>query len=199
MKDTEKKYQAGNEALLLLEQGHLESAYALLHQHRIAVDLQALAGLIADCARQAAVAKEKGEIRSATMLRRRVESLTMFRDQGVITEKCISFCMLAEGYRGKILIVSVKGNWIEARTCLRSGDDWHIEILKSFEEEVYDYGFENFQIIPRGGAFAAFRQDGSIVLSGSSEAFGPCPMETAAGLIRTTYPGRRVYCSDIGR
>ncbi len=199
MKDTEKKYQAGNEALLLLKQGLLESAHAVLNKHQLVVDLQALEGLIADCGKQAQAEKEKGEIRSAIKLRRRVASLTMFRDQGVVTEKCISGCMLAEGYRGKILLVSVKGNWIEARTCLRSGDDWHIEILKSFEEEVHDYGFENFQITPRGGAFAAFRQDGGIVLSGSSEAFGPCPMETAARLIRTRYPGRRVYCSDIGR
>ena len=93
-------------------------------------------------------------------------------------------------------LVFVKGDCIPGRTFLRSGDDWHREILRSFEEEVRSYGFEKYQCSSRGGAFAKFKPDGSIVLYGSSEEFGPCRKEDALMLVLTSYPYRNVHWSD---
>jgi hypothetical protein len=63
---------------------------------------------------------------------------------------------------------------------------------------VQDYGFENFEITPKGGAFAHFQTDGTIVLSGTSEAFGRCSREAATQLVQTAFPDRSVYWSETG-
>ena len=190
MSDTRK------EVLQLIHQGLMESAWALLNRHNIALDTLPLTGLIEDCLKRAKTLKSDGNVRSSMQYQRRAFALTILRDKGLLSVTIIPPVVLPEGYCGKILLVFIKGDCISERTCLRSGDDWHREILRSFEEEVHDYGFENFQISPQGGAFAEFQPDGTIALSGSSEEFGMCRREDAIQLIQTAYPDRNTHWSD---
>ena len=116
----------------------------------------------------------------------------LLNETGKLSRAVITRVVLPEGYRGKFILADVSGRNIQSWTCLRSGDDWHREILRSFGEELSDYGFENYQIAPQGGAYAEFEQDGAITLFGSSDDFGQCDMQMAANLIEKAYPGRRV-------
>ena len=62
------------------------------------------------------------------------------------TGKPISPVILPEGYKGKILLVSVSGNGIEEMVILRSGDLWHREILRNTEKEIRDLGYSNARV-----------------------------------------------------
>jgi len=194
MSDTRK------EALQLIHRGLLESAQALLRQHNITLDKPVLTELILDFQKQAETEKKANNIRASIQYQRRTASLEMLREGNHISGTVLPTAVLPEGYCGKIMLVLVKGDCISERTCLRSGDDWHREIVRSFEEEVHDYGFEKFIISPQGGAFAEFQLDGTIALSGSSEEFGRCRREDAIQLIQTAFPDRNtVWCDMIGR
>ena len=115
-------------------------------------------------------------------------------EKGEMSGVVIPRVALPEGYCGKILLAYVNGKKIQGGTYLRSGDDWHREILRRFDEELEDYGFENYCITPLGGAYAEFEQDDTITLSGSSDDFGRCDMQKAVELIKEAYPGRKVRC-----
>jgi len=194
MSDTRK------EVLQLIRRGLLESAQALMRHHNITSNKPALTELILECQKQAETEKKVNNIRASIQYQRRTASLEMLRDGNYISGTVLPTALLPEGYCGKILLVFVKGDCISERTCLRSGDDWHREILRSFEEEVHDYGFEKFQISPQGGAFVEFQPDGTIALSGSSEEFGMCRREDAIQLIQTAYPDRNTHWpGTIGR
>jgi len=184
------------QVLRLIHQGLLESAKALVDRHDIALDAPALTGLIEDCLQRVEAFQIDGDIRSGIRYQRRAAALAMLRDTGHLSGTVIPPVELPEGYCGKIMLLFMQGDCIAARTCLRSGDDWHREILRSFKDEVRDYGFETFQISPRGGAFAEFPPDGSIVLFGASEEFGRCPREDAIQLIQAAFPDKRVHWSD---
>ena len=51
--------------------------------------------------------------------------------------------VLPEGYNGKILLVSIGGPGVKECVILRSGDDWHREILRNTEVEMQDYGISS--------------------------------------------------------
>jgi D-3-phosphoglycerate dehydrogenase len=104
----------------------------------------------------------------------------------------ISPVILAEGYNGKILLVSVSGDGIEKAILLRSGDLWHREILRNTEAEIKNLGFENALVHELGGALVRFEPDGRITIYGASQEFGACDKEHAAELVRDMFPGRRV-------
>ena len=120
----------------------------------------------------------------------------MLEGEGRLTGTVIPSVVIPAGYRGKFLLAIVKGDCIPERTFLRSGDDWHREILRSFADEVRDFGFENFQVFPLGGAFAEFLADGTIILSGFSEEFGRCSRESAMRLVQKAHPDRTVMWSE---
>ena len=122
--------------------------------------------------------------------------MKLLKDTGCLSETVIPLVALPAGYCGKIMLISVQGDCIAPLTCLRSGDDWHREIVRSFEEEVRDYGFENVSIFPRGGAFVEFQAEGGVVLFGSSEEFGSCRRQDALQLIQVAFPERPVHWSD---
>ena len=106
----------------------------------------------------------------------------------------IPLVMLPEGYRGKILLVSVTAGE-ENRVILRSGDLWHREILRNTEAEVRTLGFAEALVAELGGAHLRFEEDGSILIWGVSEEFGACDREYAAALVRSAWPDRKVSVS----
>ena len=183
-------------SLRLIQKGHLESAHAVLAHHDIALEGKVLTGLIEDCLKRSRSSRADGSIRTAIRYERRAAALTILRDADHISAKVIPSVGLPKGYCGKIMLFVATGAVIPERMFLRSGDDWHREILRNFEEEVRDYGFETFQITPQGGAFAEFQPDGAIVLFGSSEEFGGLKREDAIQLVQTAFPNRHVHWSD---
>jgi len=100
--------------------------------------------------------------------------------------------ILPEGYRGKILLVSISGDGIEDKIILRSGDLWHREILRNTEAEIRDFGIHNPRVYELGGAHLRFETDGTIIIHGTSEQYGACDKEYAAKLVSNKFPGRRV-------
>jgi len=100
--------------------------------------------------------------------------------------------ILSEGYKGKILLVSISGDGIEDKVILRSGDLWHREILRNTEAEIRNLGIRDARIYELGGAHLRFEPDGTIIIYGNSQQYGACDKEYAAGLVRNEFPGRRV-------
>jgi hypothetical protein len=182
--------------LQYIHQGLLESAFALLVGNDSIQASLALESPIKDCLKHANTLKNAGNIRQSIQYQRRATSLTMLRDTGRLSGTVIPSVVLPERYCGKIMLAWAEGVCLQGRTFLRSGDDWHREILRSFEAEMQDYGFENFQITPKGGAFVHFQTDGTVALSGSSEEFGRCSREEALQLVQTAFPDRTVYWSE---
>ena len=174
----------------------METALERLAGRGLVLETQRLNRVIEACLQRAQAFENDGDMRASIRYRRRATALDVLKETGSLSAAVIAHVVLPEGYRGKIMLVRVQGGCIPARNCLRSGDDWHREIVRGFEEEVRDYGFENVLISPLGGACAEFRSDGVIVLSGSSEEFGPCRREDALKMVQETYPGRTVFWSD---
>ena len=179
-----------------MQQGRLESACALLVAHNIVLDTHALTRLIGGCLKRVKTSRNEGDIRTSIRYQHRATALAMVRDAGRLSGAVIPSVVMPDGYCGKVMLAFVKGDCIPGRTFLRSGDDWHREILRHFEEELRSYGFEKFQFSPQGGAFAEFQPDGSIALYGSSEEFGPCRQEDALMLVQTAFSDRNVHWSD---
>ncbi len=97
-----------------------------------------------------------------------------------------------EGYRGKILLIRIVGGKANGFVCLRSGDEWHREILKNTNKEIQDLGFENSMLVPAGGAWVRFDEGGTIIVYGSSDEFGTCDKKKAADLISSAFPGKKI-------
>ena len=104
----------------------------------------------------------------------------------------ISPVILPEGYKGKILLVSVSGDGIENTVLLRSGDLWHREILRNTKEEIKNLGLQNVQVHELGGAHVRFESDGTITIFGISQEYGACDKEYAAKLVQAEFPERCV-------
>jgi hypothetical protein len=100
--------------------------------------------------------------------------------------------ILPEGYSGKILLVSISGAGFEDKIILRSGDLWHREILRNTEAEIRNLGFHEAGVFELGGAHLRFEPDGTIVIHGTSEQYGACDKEYAAGLVTDEFPDRRI-------
>ena len=97
---------------------------------------------------------------------------------------------LPEGYVGKILLVLLTGGGFDETVCLRSGDDWHREILHNTRAEIADLGFPDAQVHPLGGAHAGFESDGSIVIWGTSDESAAATRIWPPAIARA-YPGER--------
>ncbi len=100
--------------------------------------------------------------------------------------------ILPEGYNGKILLVSVSSDRIDKTVILRSGDLWHREILRNTVNEIRNHGIADAQVHQLGGALVRFEPDGTIIIYGRSQEFGPCDKAYAAELILNLFPKRRV-------
>ena len=100
--------------------------------------------------------------------------------------------ILPEGYTGKILLVSISGAGFEDKIILRSGDLWHREILRNTEAEIRNLGCHEAGVFELGGAHLRFEPDGTIVIHGTSEQYGACDKEYAAGLVTDEFPDRRI-------
>ena len=111
-------------------------------------------------------------------------------------DKRIPEAMLPEGYNGKFLLVSIGGAGGEDGVLLRSGDDWHREILRNTEVEIQGYGINAARLQELGGAWVKFDEEGNIVIYGISDEFGACDKSVAAMLLRRLYPGRTVRFVD---
>jgi CO/xanthine dehydrogenase Mo-binding subunit len=100
--------------------------------------------------------------------------------------------ILPEGYKGKILLVSVSADRLKKTVLLRSGDIWHREILRNTETEIKGLGFENVRVHELGGAMVRFEADGAITVYGASQEFGSCDKEFAAEIIRKKFRKRAI-------
>ena len=105
-------------------------------------------------------------------------------------EVLIPAVVLPEGYRGKILLLSIAVGK-ERMVALRSGDLWHREILRNTEAEIRALGL-SAQVHELGGAHLRFEPDGSILIGGGSDDFGACDLHAAASLVKTLWPDRTI-------
>lgn len=132
------------------------------------------------------------QFRSANRLNRIITALKSLQQQGPDPACILDPVILPQGYHGKILLVSVSGGIIQNSVILRSGDQWHNEILRETQAEIKDLGLISSDAYPLGGAWARFEKDGSILIWGTSDQFGACDKETAAQLVRNTYSDRNI-------
>jgi hypothetical protein len=116
----------------------------------------------------------------------------LFRKHECAQQTLIAPVDLQEGYQGKILLVRIVGGKAHGNVCLRSGDEWHREILQKTKREIQDLGFEDSHVVPVGGAWVRFEKDTTVVVYGSSDEFGDCNKKTAAALISSAFPGRQI-------
>jgi hypothetical protein len=174
----------------------LESAVAVMKAFHVALSASDFELIIESFKTAAECERSKGEIRSANRLDRRKKAVEIFLDHGLDPKRLVPPVILSEGYVGKILLMAISGGVLNGWVCLRSGGDWHREILTDTQEEIQDQGFENALVDPVGGAFVRFEANGSIEVYGISDEFGGCDKQTAASLIRLAFPERRVI---IGR
>ncbi len=170
----------------------LESASAAMKAYCVSLSGSDLEPVIESFKTAAEHERSKGEIRSANRLDRRKKAVEVFRDHGLDSKRLFAPAKLPEGYNGKILLVAISGGVLNGRVCLRSGGDWHREILTDTQEEILDLGLENALVDPVGGAFVRFEDNGSVEVYGISDEFGGCDKKAAADLIRQTFPGRKV-------
>lgn len=172
----------------LLRAGKLESAQDATTRYQVALDDSACHQLSEELEKDLRRKRNQGEIRAFNRLKRRIQALEVFLDRGLDPQKLVPSVDLPAGYHGKILLAAVSGGMADGLLCLRSGDDWHHEILRSTQEEIRDLGFDHAIVVPAGGASVRFDPEGDIVVYGSSDAFGTCDKQIAAGLIRKAFP-----------
>jgi len=177
----------------LLKEGRLETMQSLLDRDGIEPDRLLIDASIQYLAREAKAAHDKGEIRWGNRLDRRAGALTLFADYGLDPERLIRQAVLPLGYCGKILLISIDGGIVPNRICLRSGDQWHREILNDAMEEMADLGFENVAVEPAGGAWVRFKEREELVIYGGSDDFGTCNKQTASILIASLYPNHKIW------
>jgi hypothetical protein len=180
----------------LIKEMRLEEVIQSLKREGGRMDSAAVKAMILGYEAQARRSRETGEIGEARRLTRRAAALSGLLAHGPDPARVVAEVELAEGYRGKILLVLLKGGVFEGALCLRSADDWHREILHNTQVEMKDLGFLHTRVHPLGGAFAGFEADGSIVIWGTSDEYGCCDKEEAARMIARVYPERKVRIED---
>jgi hypothetical protein len=184
------------DATSLLREMRLAAAIRLLKQSECVVDSAAVRAMILGYESQASRMQAAGETGEARRMARRAAALNGLLVHGPDPAQLVAETELPEGYVGKILLVLLTGGGFDDTVCLRSGDDWHREILHNTRSEIADLGFPDAQVHPLGGAHAGFDSDGSIVIWGTSDEFGCCDKDLAARLIAQAYPGRTVRIEE---
>jgi hypothetical protein len=175
-----------------LSAGKFESAWDIMKERDVSKDDLDCHKVINDLERDVRYETTNGDIRAVNRLKRRILALKAFQEYGLDPQKLISLVDLPDAYHGKVLLVHIVGGNAHGFVCLRSGDDWHREILQNTKEEIQDLGFENADVVPAGGAWVQFYPDGAIIVYGSSEEFGACDKEVVADLIDSAFPAKRI-------
>ena len=170
----------------------LEAAVRFLKRSGCKVDSAAVKAMIQGYETRASQMQAAGEAGEARRLARRAAALNGLLSHGPDPARMVAETELPEDYTGKILMVLLTGGGFDDTVCLRSGDDWHREILHNTRAEIADLGFPDAQVHPLGGAYAGFDSDGSVVIWGTSDEYGCCDKEEAARLIARAYPGRTI-------
>ena len=180
----------------LLREMQLEAAIRLLKRSGGGVDAAAVRAMILGYETRASQMQATGEPGEARRMARRAAALNGLLVHGPDAAHMVAETDLPEAYVGKILMVVLVGGGFDDTVCLRSGDDWHREILHNTRAEIADLGFPGAQVHPLGGAYAGFDSDGSIVIWGSSEEFGCCDKVLAARQIARAYPEKTVRIEE---
>jgi hypothetical protein len=180
----------------LLREMRLAAAIRLLKQSGCEIDSAAVKALILGYETRASQMQAAGESGEARRMARRAAALNGLLIHGPDPAQMLAETELPEGYVGKILMVLLTGGGFDDMVCLRSGDDWHREILHNTRAEIADLGFPDAQAHPLGGAYAGFESDGSVVIWGTSDEYGCCDKELAARLVAQAYPGRTVRIEE---
>jgi hypothetical protein len=174
----------------------LEAVIRALKRSGAGVPAETIAPLVADYANRSRELLADGEIGEARRLARRAAALKSLLAHGPHPAQMVARVELSEGCGGKILMMALNGGGFADTVCLRSGDDWHREILRNTRAELKDLGFVHTRVDPLGGAYARFEPDGGIVIWGTSDEYGCCDKEEAARMIAPVYPGRPVRIED---
>ena len=190
--DSESQRVPEDDVTCLLREMRLEEAIGLLKRSGYKVDSAAVKAMILGYETRANQMQTAGETGEARRMARRAAALKGLLVYGPDPTQMVTETELPEGYVGKILLVLLTGGSFADMVCLRSGDDWHREILHNTRAEIADLGFPDAQVHPLGGAYAGLDSDGSIVIWGTSDEFGCCDKDLAARLIARAYPGRTV-------
>jgi hypothetical protein len=180
----------------LLREMQLEAAVRMLRHSGRKVDSAAVKAMILYYETEAGQMQAVGETGESRRLARRAAALKGVLAHGPDPARMVAETELPESYRGKILLMVLNGGGFEGMVCLRSGDDWHREILRNTQREMEDLGFRHIQVHPLGGACAGFEADGSITLWGTSDEYGCCDKEEAARMIARAYPGKPLRIED---
>ena len=190
--DSESQRVPEDDVTCLLREMRLEEAIGLLKRSGYKVDSAAVKAMILGYETRANQMQTAGETGEARRMARRAAALNGLLTHGPDPARMLAEVELPEGYQGKILLVLLQGGVFEGTVCLRSGDDWHREILRNTQAEMEHLGFRNTQVYPLGGAYAGFESDGGVVVRGTSDEYGCCDKDLAARLIARAYPGRTV-------
>lgn len=180
------------QTLAFLKAGEFEKAVECINRFGVSLRGAELDSAIAHFSSRMDEALQAEDMRAYKRNQRRIGALVRFRDSGLDPNSLVPLVELQEGYRGKILLVSISGGAITELVCLRSDDFLHHEILKNTETELLDLGLRSTVVAPLGGAWLQFESDGSIRIWGSSDAFGSCDKTFAAVLVRKCFPGRQL-------
>jgi hypothetical protein len=175
-----------------LYSGRLESAWDIMKKNHVSRDELSYHQVIKNLERDVQYETNRGDIRAVNRLKRRIQSLKTFQEYGLVPHRLITCVDLPDAYHGKVLLVHLVGGIANGFVCLRSGDDWHREILQNTKEEIQDLGFEPADVVPVGGAWVQFDPDGGIIVYGSSEEFGTCDKAVVADLIEREFPAKRI-------
>jgi hypothetical protein len=186
---------AGDVTILLREM-RLATAIRLLKRLACEIDSAAVKAMILGYETRANRMQAAGAAGEARRMARRAAALNGLLVHGPDPAQMVAETELPEGYVGKILLVLLTGGGFDETVCLRSGDDWHREILHNTRAEIADLGFPDAQVHPLGGAHAGFDSDGSIVIWGTSDEFGCCDKDLAARLIARALPEKTVRIEE---
>ena len=157
-----------------------------LQPHKADLDL-----LIAALWGDQLAAGEQGQIGRAQRLKRHRQAVTAFRDYGPDPLRMINEMEVPRDYAGKILLVHIAGGLIAGRICLRSGDDWHREILRNTGQELKDLGFDNATVSPLGGAHLQVAA-ATATIWGTSDQYGTCDKALAQEILQRGFKGLTV-------
>jgi hypothetical protein len=180
----------------LLREMRLEAAIRRLKRSGCEIDSAAVKAMILGYETRANQMQTAGETGEARRMARRAAALKGLLVHGPDPTQMVAETELPEGYVGKILLVLLTGGSFADMVCLRSGDDWHREIMHNTQAEIADLGFPDAQAHSLGGAYAGFDSDGSIAIWGTSDEFGCCDKEQAARLIARAYPEKTVRIEE---
>ena len=175
---------------ILLREMRLEKAIRLLQRSECEVDSAAVKAMVLGYETRASQMQAAGETGEARRMTRRAAALNSLLVHGPDPAQMVAETELPEGYVGKILMVLLTGGGFDDTVCLRSGDDWHREILHNTRSEIADLGFPDAQAHPLGGAYAGFDSDDSVVIWGASD------KDLAARLIARAYPEKTVRVEE---